>query len=268
MSFLSYIQPSAVPTAPPTPSPSSKPTTSYPTPQPSPLPTEAPTTAMPTSQPTTGLPSKSPSTSPTSVPTPEPTHEPSKAPSKNPTFEPTQSQATSAPTTSVVSFVRSPVASVVGKSSTLTMFGCGSGSSTRSRAIDENTDPLSCTKSGGPYGFVLSPFHKQLSNVRGIRVYSSKHYPARDPVTFVLEGRVDEGSPWQLISQGDLPWIAQSNPQHNPSGNVIYSTYESGDTSWSFTEAAIPEYDGAYLEYKVTVTTRKSSEPYMKFAEI
>jgi len=162
--------------------------------------------------------------------------------------------------------VISPVASVVGKSSTITPFGCDSTNSFK--AIDENTNPMTCTKTGGPLGFVLSPFHKQLSNVHSIRVYSSKHYPSLDPVTYVLEGRVNAGSPWQLISQGDFPWIADSNPPRNPSRNFMYSTYESGDSSRTFTESVIPDHDGAYLEYKVTVTTRKSSESLLKFAEI
>ncbi len=127
---------------------------------------------------------------------------------------------------------------------------------------------MSCAKTGGPLGFVLSPFHKQLSNVHGIRVYGSKHYPSRDPVTYVLEGRVDPGSPWQLISEGDFPWINQSNPPRNPSRKFMYSTYENGDSSRTFTEVVIPAHDGAYLEYKVTVTTRTSSESELKFAEI
>ena len=127
---------------------------------------------------------------------------------------------------------------------------------------------MKCSKTGGPLGFVLSPFHKQLSNVHGIRVYSGKRYPSRDPVTYVLEGRVDPGSPWQLISEGDFPWIADSTPPRNPSGNFMYSTYENGDSSRTFTEVVIPAHDGAYLEYKVTVTTRKSSESVLQFAEI
>lgn len=146
------------------------------------------------------------------------------------------------------------------------MFGCDG--STDYKAIDESTDPLSCTKSGTPYGFILSPFHKQLSNVHKIRVYSSKHYPARDPVTYVIEGRVDASSPWQLIDGGDFPWITDSTPDRNPTGYKINSTYESGDSARSFTEAVLPEHDGAYLEYKITVTTRKSSEAALKFAEI
>lgn len=160
----------------------------------------------------------------------------------------------------------STVASVVGKSSSVTPFGCVSSSAFQ--AIDENTNPMKCTKTGGPLGFVLSPYHKQLSNVHAIRVYSSKHYPSRDPVTYVLEGRVDTSSPWQLISQGDFPWIDQSNPPRNPSRNFMYSTYESGDPNRSFTQADIPAHDGAYLEYKITVTTRSSSESEVKFAEI
>lgn len=160
----------------------------------------------------------------------------------------------------------SPVASVVGKSSSITPFGCDSTSSFQ--AIDENTNPIQCTKTGGPLGFILSPYHKQLSNVHAIRVYGSKHYPLLDPVTYVLEGRVDTSSPWQLISQGDFPWIDQSSPPRNPSRNFMYSTYESGDPNWEFTQADIPAHDGAYLEYKITVTTRGSSESQVKFAEI
>ena len=160
----------------------------------------------------------------------------------------------------------SPVASVVGKSSTITLFGCDSSNSFK--AMDENTNPITCAKTGGPVGFVLTPFHKQLSNVHGIRVYGSKNYPEYDPVTYVLEGRVDAGSPWQMVSQGDFPWIHESNPRRNGSRNFMYSTYESGDSSRTFTEIVIPGHDGAYFEYKVTVTTRNPSAPYLKFAEI
>jgi len=163
--------------------------------------------------------------------------------------------------------VLSPVASVVGKSSSITPFGCNDNGSAF-QAIDENTNPMSCTKTGGPLGFVLSPFHKQLSNVHAIRVYGSKHYPSRDPVTYMLEGRVDASSPWQLISQGDFPWIDESSPPRNPSRNFMYSSYESGDPNRSFTQANIPDHDGVYLEYKITVTTRSSSASEVKFAEI
>ena len=157
---------------------------------------------------------------------------------------------------------------MTGKSSSISSFGCDD-VGTNYKAIDETTDPIKCyTIPGEPYGFVLSPFHKQLSNVHKIRVYSSKHYPVFDPVTYVLEGRVDASSPWQPIHAGDFPWIADSTPPRNPTGNNLYSTYESGDPNRAFTEAILPVHNGAYLEYKVTVTTRSASATQVKFAEI
>ena len=169
----------------------------------------------------------------------------------------------SPPTTTGLAY---PVATVVGKSSPVATFGCSS--STSHQAVDMNTNPLSCDIIGPVYGIEISPYHKQLSIVRNIRVYSSKHYPDRDPVTYILEGRTDSGSPWQFVAQGDFEWKSQSNPPRNGSGNQINSSYESGDPSKTFTvPVSFPVLTTAYLDYKITLTTR-SDPAFLKFAEI
>jgi len=163
------------------------------------------------------------------------------------------------PTTTGVS-----VATVVGKSSPVLPFGCTT--STGYRAVNANTDPFQCSLGSDPVGLEITPFHKQRSKVHGVRVYSSKHYPAYDPVSYVLEGRADSSSPWQLVSQGDFPWISENAPGRNPSGIDIVSSYASGDLSRSFTEASFPGNDAAYLDYKITLATRSGST--LKFAEV
>jgi hypothetical protein len=212
-------------------------------------------------------------TKPTNAPsTTNPTSEPTNLPSTaNPTAEPTNlvtSQPTnlpvSPPTTSGVAY---PVANVVGKSSPVTGFGC-SFSTSWPQAVDMNTDPFACNIVDQVYGIEISPYHKQLSTVKNIRVYSSKHYPGRDPVTYILEGRTDSGSPWQFVAQGDFEWKSQSNPPRNGSGNKINSSYESGDPSRSFTTAvSFPVVATAYLDYRISLTTR-SDPAQFKFAEI
>lgn len=207
-------------------------------------------------------PSQSPSKSPSSSPSKAPSNGPTGSPSKKVTSQPTNLPV-SPPTTSGVAY---PAANVVGKSSPVTAFGCSSTSS--HQAVDMNTDPMACSIIDPVYGIEISPYHKQLSTVKNIRVYSSKHYPGRDPVTYILEGRTDSGSPWQFVAQGDFEWKSQSNPPRNGSGNQINSSYESGDPSRSFTTAvSFPVVTTAYLDYRISLTTR-SDPAYLKFAEI
>lgn len=214
----------------------------------------------PTNQPT-APPTKQPTTTEPEPVTPEPTKQPV---THQPTLTPTNQPITSQPVTSTPQ--GTPVANVVGKSSPVTVFGCTLVTPSH-RAVDANTDPFQCSLSGGPAGVIISPYHYQLSHVHGLRVYSSKHYPQFDPVSYVLEGRADSSSPWQMVSQGDFPWISQSSPGRNPSGNAINSSYESGDASRTYTEVSFPENNMAYLEYKIIFLTR-SSPTTLKFSEV
>ncbi|KAL7541246.1 hypothetical protein ACHAXR_012136 [Thalassiosira sp. AJA248-18] len=262
--YCAALDPTPLPTPnptntnpPPTPPTSDAPTSS-PTAEPSPAPTgpqptNAPTTLSPTKAPVTAEPSPSPVKAPfTSEPSPSPTTHPTSLPTNLPVIPPTGSS----------------VANVVGKSSTVTAFGCTTTSN--NQATDAKTNPMACsiTPGSGPLGVEITPFHKQLSKVHGIRVYSHKNYPIYDPVTYVVEGRADSGSPWQVVAQGDFEWISDSSPGRNPSGIVINSSYESGDSSRSFTEVTFPDNNAAYLDYKITFTTRQSSSSTLKFAEL
>ena len=161
------------------------------------------------------------------------------------------------------------VATVIGVGSPVTTFGCSEGSGDGSTAIDANGNAFTCIRTiGQPAGLIVSPYSQEMSNVHKLRVYSSKHYPRIDPVTYILEGRVDSSSPWELIGQGDFPWITDSTPGRNPTRTVMYSTYESGHSSFTYTEVTFPDNNKAYLEYKMTFEPRKSSETTIKFAEV
>lgn len=85
---------------------------------------------------------------------------------------------------------------------------------------------------------------------------------------YKIEGRTDSSSPWTFISEGDFDWLVERLPR-NDAGLPIESTYSSGDTRRSFTEAVTFSNTAAFVEYKVTFTqTRGVDSTYLQLSEI
>jgi len=90
-----------------------------------------------------------------------------------------------------------------------------------------------------PTGLVISPSHGRKSTAEGLRVYASNDCPECDPVSYILEGRVEETSDWVLVHQGDLPWKTETSfPRNRVPGLGISSTYMAADKSFVFTEVS------------------------------
>ena len=91
---------------------------------------------------------------------------------------------------------------------------------------------------------MITPRHKRKSTAEGLRVYASNDCPGCDPVSYILEGRVDEESDWVLVHQGDLPWKSDITfPRNRVPGLDISSTYMSADKSFLYTEVSFYEHD-------------------------
>lgn len=154
-------------------------------------------------------------------------------------------------------------------------------------------------------GMIIVPSHGELSVVDKIRVYADDKCAGCDAVSYRVEGRLTDtveseggrrmkwlstfyssfisaqstpkrnnaekaslgAQTWQLISEGDFPWINESNPTRNPAGSTIASTYESGDSSLSYTEATFDNSE-AYKEYKVTFPSIRNESLYLILAEV
>ena len=74
-------------------------------------------------------------------------------------------------------------------------------------------------------------------------------------------------SEWNLISEGNLPWISEYN--RNPVGVQLSSTYEDGDQSHYFVQIVFYNNTTPYDEYKILFPeTRDPESPMIEFAEI
>jgi len=90
-----------------------------------------------------------------------------------------------------------------------------------------------------------------MSIVKKLRVYAHNNCPGCDAVSYVVEGRPDASAGWNIIGQGDLPWL----PAHagsNARGLTVSSTYESGDINLEYTEVFFPSNGVPYFEYRIT----------------
>ena len=213
--------------------------------------------------------------SPTHVPTQsgsptvslQPSASVSSAPSTNPTESPSASPSispTSFPTVELPS--DGTLVSNIFSSSQVTSFGCDSSESDY-KSSDGTTNRLWCGRSlypEEPSGIIVTP--TKLSIAKGIRIYSSNSCKSCDPVSYILEGRIDEQSPWIEMHRGNLPWknVKWDSPSiiRNPESLLINSTYKSGDTNLVYTSIDYRLNKDVYMSYKLTVTqTRKSSNP-------
>ena len=105
-----------------------------------------------------------------------------------------------------------------------------------------------------------------MSVAQALRVYAHNNNPDSDPTSYILEGRLDSSSAWTVISQGNLPWI-NGSPTRNARGQVVSSTYESGDANLVYTEVSLP--GKLAFEYKLTFpSTRGGDSPMIQFAEV
>ena len=73
-------------------------------------------------------------------------------------------------------------------------------------------------------------------------------------------------SQWELISFGDFPWISESN--RNNAGEILASSYESGDANHHYMEATFFNSD-AYMDYRISFPgMRQSDAKILQIAEL
>lgn len=163
------------------------------------------------------------------------------------------------------------VASIIGKDSTVTSFGCRESTHKETdRAIDRTTEKFFCERSSlhTVAGIVMSPPARRTSIAKGLRLYAQNNCPKCDVVSYKLEGRIDDDSNWSLISEGDLPWIDSPLPR-NAWGDDIESTFDRGDTKFHLTSVDFSSNSKAFIEYKVTFSvTRDPESKFIQFAEL
>eukprot|EP00804_Cyclotella_cryptica_P013853 CCRYP_002403-RF/>CCRYP_002403-RF protein AED:0.04 eAED:0.04 QI:361/1/1/1/0.81/0.82/17/505/2306 len=160
------------------------------------------------------------------------------------------------------------VATVLSKDSTISTFGCHDPNDRETtRAIDKTTKKFFCERISlyQPSGIIITPSTQKMSIVKGMRIYSQNNCPKCDVVSFVLEGRKDPTSSWAVVSDGDLPHFYDPLPR-NLWGEVIDSTYESGDANLEFAEVKLTSNNAAYLDYKLTFS--KIRDPNSKFIQL
>lgn len=164
-----------------------------------------------------------------------------------------------------------PVKSIFDIGSTVTSFGCESGSA-GNKATDESTNKFECVRTAGvPSGLVIVPSHRRRSIAEGLRVYAQNNCPGCDPVSYTFEGREKSDLDWVLISEGDLPWKTATPTRNSLQGLDISSTYTSGDSSFSFTEISFSDDTSTlneYLEYKITWTATRGTQNLLQLAEV
>ena len=118
-------------------------------------------------------------------------------------------------------------------------------------------------------GIVVTPQHGQLTIPKGLRLYPANcHTLGCDPLTYILEGRLNNTAPWIHIASGEIPGVADGLDR-NPGALPINSTYESGDSSLSYTSIDYPSSIEAYLEYRLSFPeTRAAMSNSLQLAEI
>jgi hypothetical protein len=173
--------------------------------------------------------------------------------------------------TSFYDFRGEVAASIFGRDSILISFGCRDPTRKETyRAIDQTTEKFFCERSSlhDVAGIIVSPPPQRMSIAKGIRLYTHNNCPNCDVVSYILEGRKDDGSDWTVISEGDLPWINTPSPR-NAWGKVIDSSFDRGDTNLHFTSVDFTSNTNAFLEYKVTFSgIRDPTSKFIQFAEL
>ena len=185
------------------------------------------------------------SSSPTKA-TPRPTKrpttvKPSKKPSQKPSSKPTNPPSSSGGLTNTV----------VDTNAEFTTFGCDT-TFVNSNIIDATTKQFTCVLGDKERGIVMIPSNGKLSIVDKIRVYAGvQECSDCDLVSYKIDGRLKDGDEWVLLSSGGFPWSTDPDHLFNPVNTVIDSSYESGDTSLTFTEVEFSN-SIAFKHYRVT----------------
>ena len=180
----------------------------------------------------------------------------------DPTSSPTKSPVAAAPEGGT------PINTILVKNTSTFSEPFGGCSTSANRAIDATTEKYACSKTGGNQGFTVTPAGTQMSLDKSFRVYSGNNCVWCDPVAYILEGRVDTGSPWNEIGSGEFPWKNLSTGR-NSRGLDIVSTIDSGDDRRVFTEVSFPSNSNPYMEYRVSFTeTRLSTKTLVQISEI
>ncbi|EJK75551.1 hypothetical protein THAOC_02724, partial [Thalassiosira oceanica] len=169
-----------------------------------------------------------------------------------------------------------PVASVIGPSTSLEAVGCNPNIALAPTRANRNLrdgriSDFQCSRNGAfPPKLILT--QSSPSRVTGIRVYASTGDPSNDPVNYSIEGRVDSSSSWVEISSGDFDsaWMSDTVvPQRNtltPNPDID-STRTEGDSSKSFGYANFRNIEW-YLDYRVTFKRNRfdnDDEEYNEF---
>ncbi|KAL7539583.1 hypothetical protein ACHAXR_009408 [Thalassiosira sp. AJA248-18] len=205
-------------------------------------------------------PSVSPTLSPTKGPTTPPTRSPSLSPSVNPTANPT----TELPDDGVL------VTNILG-GSTATNFGCVNLLWGQWKSTDGTTTKYWCNRTGmhsQATGLIFSPDHGQLTIPKALRLYTANSCKNCDPISYMLEGRVDSTADWVEIDSSELPGITDG-PDRNDQYLQINSSYASGDPNLTYTPTIhFHSHGEAYLEYKLTLVPKNPTANSLQFAEI
>ena len=117
-------------------------------------------------------------------------------------------------------------------------------------------------------GLIITPALGQLTIPKGLRLYPANACYSCDPLTYILEGRLNNTAPWFHVASGEIPGVADGLDR-NPGALPINSTYESGDSSLSYTSIDYPSSIEAYLEYRLSFPeTRAAMSNSLQLAEI
>lgn len=138
------------------------------------------------------------------------------------------------------------------------------------KAFDKSTTKYQCDRTGMHYstvGFITTPQHGQLTIPKALRLYTANSCSSCDPLGFTLEGRMDAAASWDQIASGEWPGIAEGLGR-NDRDLPINSTYENGDTDFTFTTVHFHGHSAPYLEYKLTFQLRSETTNWFQFAEL
>ena len=160
-----------------------------------------------------------------------------------------------------------------------------------SAVVDPTTEKFVCDRVNTDYtlyhALTIEPNHGRPSIAKALRIYTQDNGKWCDCVDYVLEGRVDAVSNWEVIAEGKslivlivsrfthtltipfspgaFPYTDARNARHLP----VSSTFASGDPSLNYVEVLYPSHSTPYLHYKYTCRqTRSSTHRYWMLARM
>jgi hypothetical protein len=152
-----------------------------------------------------------------------------------------------------------PVANVA-TNGTASAVGCST-SNPPQLAIDGTTQTFACSgssfsmkKAATDKGFEVQT--EKLSIITKLRVYANVDCEDCDPISYSIVGVSSNSSYLRRLAEttiatGVLPWAGEENVPRNPPNVSIISSFQSGDTSLSFTEVEF-QNQLAFNDYIVT----------------